>query len=47
MNSTSQENDEKKTNYLKALGFEIIRFENKMVFENLYVVLQEKREHFK
>ena len=46
MNPTAEEKDLKRTQYLENLGFTIIRFENKMVFENLPSVLQEIREYF-
>ncbi len=47
MNPTAEEKDLKRTQYLENLGFTLIRFENKMVFENLPSVLREIREHFK
>jgi len=46
-NPTSQENDEKRTKRLEELGFKVIRFENKMVFDNLQSVLQEIKDNFK
>ena len=39
--------DQKRTEYLNSLGFKVIRFENKMVFENLQAVLQEIKDNFK
>jgi very-short-patch-repair endonuclease len=39
--------DQKRTEYLNSLGFKLIRFENKMVFENLQTVLQEIKDNFK
>jgi len=39
--------DQKRTEYLNSLGFKVIRFENKMVFENLQTVLQEIKDNFK
>nr|WP_299170233.1 DUF559 domain-containing protein [uncultured Allomuricauda sp.] len=47
MNPTVEEKDLKRTQYLENLGFTVIRFENKMVFENLPSVLNEIQEHFK
>jgi len=47
MNPTAEEYDLKRTKYLEQLGFRIIRFENKMVFENLPSVILEIREDFK
>ena len=46
-NPTAQENDEKRTERLEELGFKVIRFENKMVFDNLQSVLQEIKDNFK
>ncbi|AEM69690.1 protein of unknown function DUF559 [Allomuricauda ruestringensis DSM 13258] len=43
----AQEYDAKRTKVLNELGFTVIRFENKMVFENLESVLSEISEHFK
>jgi len=46
-NPRAAEHDEKRTAYLKGLGFTVIRFENKMVFDNLRPVLMEIKESFK
>ena len=46
-NPTSQENDKNRTKRLEELGFKVIRFENKMVFDNLQSVLQEIKNNFK
>jgi len=46
MNATAQEYDDKRTKYLQNLGLSIVRFENKMVFENLQSVLMEIKEGF-
>ncbi len=46
-NPTAAEYDEKRTEYLKSEGFTVIRFENKMVFDNLTSVLMEIKENFK
>lgn len=46
-NSAVQENDEKRTRDLEELGYTVIRFENKMVFENLASVFMEIQGNFK
>ncbi len=46
-NPIAQEKDENRTKILEELGFRVIRFENKMVFENLQSVLQEIKDNFK
>ena len=46
-NATAAEYDQKRTDYLKSQGFTVIRFENKMVFNNLTSVLMEIKENFK
>ncbi len=46
-NATAVAYDEKRTTYLNGLGFTVIRFENKMVFDSLKSVLMEIRENFK
>ena len=46
-NPTAAAYDERRNNYLKSQGFTVIRFENKMVFENLTSVLMEIKENFK
>ena len=46
-NPEAEAYDQKRTDYLTSEGFAVIRFENKMVFENLGSVLMEIREHFK
>ncbi|WP_081210102.1 endonuclease domain-containing protein [Salegentibacter sediminis] len=47
LNSTAEEKDLKRTEYLEGLGFKLIRFENKMVFDALPSVLKEIRDNFK
>lgn len=47
MNPVSEAYDQNRTKHLESLGFTLIRFENKMVFENLYSVLEEITNHFK
>lgn len=46
-NPTAEEYDEKRSAFLGKLGFTVIRFENKMIFDNLPSVLQEIRDNFK
>ncbi|MEM7484346.1 MAG: DUF559 domain-containing protein [Bacteroidota bacterium] len=46
MNPTAQAYDTKRTDHLESLGFKVIRFENKMVFECLPSVLEEIKSHF-
>jgi very-short-patch-repair endonuclease len=46
-NPEAKEYDINRTKDLNALGFKIIRFENKMVFENLASVLKEIKDNFK
>jgi len=43
----AEEKDAKRTAYLENLGYSVIRFENKMVFEHLSSVLPETQCHFK
>lgn len=45
--SNAQEYDEKRTTALTSLGIKVIRFENKMVFENLTSVLRGIKDNFK
>jgi len=47
LNSTIEEKDLKRTRYLESLGFNVIRFENKMVFDFLLTVLKEIKDNFK
>lgn len=42
-----QNYDFERIEILKTLGFKVIRFENKLVFENLSEVLEEISSHFK
>ena len=46
-NPAAMEYDEQRTAYLTGLGFSVIRFENKMVFDNLQSVLMEIRANYK
>lgn len=43
----AMENDEKRTQYLENLGYRVIRFENKMVFDNFQSVIREIKDYFK
>ncbi|WP_422349002.1 endonuclease domain-containing protein [Flagellimonas sp.] len=45
-NAVAQEKDYLRTQHLEGLGLTVLRFENRMVFENLASVLREIREHF-
>ncbi|WP_225035545.1 endonuclease domain-containing protein [Winogradskyella sp. SM1960] len=45
-NHKTQDYDNKRTLYLENLGYKVIRFENKMVFENLPSVLGEISDSF-
>lgn len=46
LNFAQQNYDTERTKRLEALGFKVIRFENKLVFENLPWVLEEISNHF-
>ena len=46
-NPKAQEYDSKRTLYLENLGYKVIRFENKMVFDVLPSVLVEIEDNFK
>ncbi len=46
MDPTSREYDDRRTKHLEILGFTVIRFENKMVFDNLYSVLEDIKANF-
>ncbi|MGB5821916.1 MAG: endonuclease domain-containing protein [Saonia sp.] len=46
-NAVAYERDEKRTEKLHELGYTIIRFENKMVFENLSSIFMEIKSNFK
>ena len=47
MNLTAEEKDRKRTAMLENIGFKVIRFENKSVFENLDWVLGEIKNNFR
>ncbi len=46
-NETAQEYDRIRTQVLNNLRIKVIRFENRMVFENLNLVLEEIRKNFR
>ncbi|WP_044398234.1 endonuclease domain-containing protein [Lacinutrix sp. Hel_I_90] len=46
-NGISKQRDLERTKFLEALGYTVIRFENKMVFENLVIVFSDIKAHFK
>lgn len=46
LNSTKELKDLKRTKYLEKLGFKVLRFENKMVFDFLPSVLKEIADNF-
>jgi|SRR5690625_2134173 len=47
MNPTAEEQDRNRDEELESMGFTILRFENKMVFDNLDSVLKEISDQFK
>lgn len=47
MNPASEQNDAKRDNLLESLGFNVLRFENQMVFQHLKSVLGEIKGNFK
>ncbi|MEG9327288.1 endonuclease domain-containing protein [Salinimicrobium catena] len=47
MNSTAEEKDAARTRKMEELGFKVLRFENRSVFENLDWVLEEIKNNFK
>src|SRR5690606_3556983 len=47
LNPTAEEKDRKREEILESSGFTVIRFENKMVFENLESVLKEIKDNFR
>ncbi|MGB5435995.1 MAG: endonuclease domain-containing protein [Maribacter sp.] len=46
-NPTAEAFDEKRTSNLDKMGFTVLRFENRMVFNNLQSVLKEIKDNFK
>ena len=47
MNPTAEENDRQRDAILENMGFIVLRFENKMVFDFLPSVLKDIQDHFK
>ena len=47
MNPTAEEYDRQREAFLENLGFIVLRFENKMVFDFLPSVLKDIQDHFK
>ncbi|MEX0288796.1 MAG: DUF559 domain-containing protein [Flavobacteriaceae bacterium] len=45
-NIVTEDRDLLRDSHLRKLGFKVLRFENKMVFENLSSVLDEIRSNF-
>jgi len=45
-NQIAEDYDKKRTLYLNSLGYTVLRFENKMVFDNLDSVLMEIKDSF-
>ena len=46
-NPVAEEYDEQRDLYLKNLGYQVLRFENKLVFDDLDLVLTEIKDRFK
>ena len=47
LNALAEEKDRKREEILEGMGFKVLRFENKMVFENLESVLREIKNNFR
>ena len=47
MDAAAEEYDRKREEVLEGMGFVVVRFENKMVFDFLSSVLKDIRDHFK
>ena len=47
MNPTAEEKDQKRSAIIEDLGFKVIRFENRSVFDNLDWVLEEIKRNFR
>ncbi len=43
----AEEKDRKRDEILEGMGFKVLRFENKMVFEDLEFVLSEIKNNFR
>ena len=46
-NPKAETHDERRTSVFQSIGYKVIRFENKMVFDHLQSVLMEIRDNFK
>lgn len=46
MDSSSEEYDKERTKYLENIDYKVLRFENKMVFENFQSGIMDIREHY-
>lgn len=46
-NPEARDYDEERTAYFNNMGYKVIRFENKMVFDHLESVLSEIKDKFK
>jgi len=46
MNPVNEDYDFRRTEFLRSKGFKLIRFENKVVFENLEMVLEAIKQEF-
>ncbi len=47
LNPLAEEKDRKRDEILQGMGFKVLRYENKMVFENLEFVLNEIKDNFR
>ena len=47
LNAFAEEKDRKRDEILEGMGFKVLRFENKMVFENLEYVLRAIKDSFR
>lgn len=46
-NTVAQEYDERRTSYFKRMNYTVLRFENKLVFDQLEAVLNDIKDNFK
>ncbi len=46
-NPDAMEKDDRRTIFINSMGYKVIRFENKMVFDQLECVLKEIKDNFK
>lgn len=47
LNPVAEEKDRRREKILEEMGLKVLRFENKMVFENLDSVLREVKDNFR